>query len=221
MKSLFQLITVFLISVFASTLNAQKLEFGLQSGLNLSNTHVFNKDDFTDQTRIFYPLVLLNGHAYIGYKSESFWGFSFEPGFIQKGGLRKDVWITTENTMYQPQDVKYISNFIQLPVLTDVFFTDRFFISFGPEFSIFLNSKAKGEFLTFNSSAENDKFEVSGILSVNYSPFKFMDLGLRYNHGITSPSYLIWVDDFGNYVGRSKQFNQYFQFTLRFKKNWR
>ena len=95
MKSLFQLITVFLISVFASNLNAQKLEFGLQSGLNLSNTHIFNKDDFTDHDRIYYPLVLVNGNAYLGYKSESFWGFSFEPGFIQKGGLRKDVWIST------------------------------------------------------------------------------------------------------------------------------
>jgi len=221
MKSLFQLITVFLISIFASTLNAQKLEFGLQSGLNLSNTHIFNKEDFTDQNRIYYPLILINGNAYIGYKSNSFWGFSFEPGFIQKGGLRKDVRISMGNTIYQPQEVKYISNFIQLPILIDVFFTKRFFISFGPEFSIFLNSKAKGEFLTFDTSADHDKFEASGILSVNYSLFKFMDVGLRYNHNITSPSYLIWVDDLGNYVGRSKQYNQYIQFILRFKKNWR
>jgi len=220
MKSLFQLLIVLIISVFASALNAQKLEFGLQSGLNLSNTHIFNKDDFTDQNRIYYPLALVNGNAYIGYKSKSFWGFSFEPGFIQKGGLRKDVRISTGNTFYQPQEVKYISNFIQLPVLTDIFFSERFFISLGPEISLFLNSKAKGEFLTFDTSADHNKIEVSGILSINYSPFKFIDVGLRYNHGITSPSYLIWVDDLGNYVGRSKQYNQYVQFTLRFKKHW-
>lgn len=215
------LLTVIIILIFPSLLTAQRFHIGIQSGLNLSNLHVVKKEDFTDQKRVYYPLLLPNANAYLGYKSESFLGFSFEPGFIQKGGLQKDITIISEGVIYQPQDLRYISNFVQLPILADFYFTDRLSISIGPEFSILLSSKVKGEYSTFNTYDKHDKLEVSGILGINYSLVKFIDIGFRYNHGINSPSYLMWIDDLGNIIDFSKQYYQYIQFTLRFKKNWR
>jgi len=212
---------VIIILIFPSLLAAQRFQIGIQSSLNLSNTHVINKEDFTDQKRVYYPLLLPNVNAYLGYKSESFWGFSLEPGFIQKGGLQKDITIISEGTMYQSQDLRYISNFLQLPILADFYLTDRLSISIGPEFSFFLSSKAKGEHATFNTSDDHDQLEVSGIIGIKYSLLKFLEIGLRYNHGINSPSSLMWIDDFGSIVDFSKQYYQYSQFTLRIKKNWR
>ena len=123
--------------------------------------------------------------------------------------------------MYQSQDLRYISNFLQLPILADFYLTDRLSISIGPEFSFFLSSKAKGEHATFNTSDDHDQLEVSGIIGIKYSLLKFLEIGLRYNHGINSPSSLMWIDDFGSIVDFSKQYYQYSQFTLRIKKNWR
>lgn len=198
-------------------LKAQEIKFGVQTGLNLSNIHVTNKEEFTDENKVYSPVLLFNANGYIGFKSKSFWGLSIEPGYIQKGGLRKNQMVRSENVLYMPQDYKYLYSYIQLPVLLDLYFTKRLFFSVGPEFAYLINSKAKSKSFSFDLTDFHEKFEISGTIGLNYNLCKNIDMGLMYTHGITHSSLMLWKDEFGNTLGFSNQYNQYIQLKLRFK----
>jgi hypothetical protein len=217
MKKIAFILISFLVLNSGLILNAQELKFGVITGLNISRRHVTNISDFTDDSKIYSSLLMPNVNMYIGYKSKSFWGLSLEPGYIQKGGMRKNLEIRTEIFQYIPQDVKYISNYLQMPVLLDLYFTKKLFLSVGPEFAYLINSKAKSENFSFDITENFQKIEIAGVLGLNYSIFKFFDIGIQYNHGVTKSSILIWKDDFGNALGESNEYNQYFQFKIRFK----
>ena len=63
-----------------------------------------------------------------------------------------------------------------------------------------------------------DRFELSGLIGINYSLIENLDIGLRYNHGLTCISKLVFTDIMGNETGEHyNEYNQYFQFFLRFK----
>jgi hypothetical protein len=217
MKRVVTFLVTFLILISSSVLQAQKFQVGLQTGLDFSNKHISNKDDFTDEEKVYSPLTLFNVNAYLGFKSNSFWGLSIEPGFIRKGGQRNDLVLQVGDMLFAYQDVKYISDFIQLPLLVDFYITDNFFISIGPEFDLFLSSKAKSQDLSFDTSNDHDKLDISGGASVSYSITKNFDIRLLYNHSITSSSNMVWVDEIGCVSGTSKQYYQYIQLALRFK----
>jgi hypothetical protein len=198
-------------------LNAQDFKFGVMTGLNISRRHVTNTKKFSDDSKIYSSLLMPNVNMYIGYKSKTFWGLSLEPGYIQKGGLRKDFAVRIGNTSYIPQDVKYISNYIQLPVLLDLYFSNKVYISVGPEFAYLINSKAKSQIYSFDITENYQKIEMAGVIGLNYNILKCIDIGFQYNHGVTKSSTLIWQDDFGNALGFSNEYNQYFQFKIKFK----
>ena len=63
----------------------------------------------------------------------------------------------------------------------------------------------------------DNKLEISGILGLNYSLFKFLDLGVKYNHGIMHTTSITYTGDSGDEIGESKEYNQYWQFMVRFK----
>jgi len=217
MKKITFVLIIFLALNSGLILKAQELKFGVITGLNISRRQVTNIKDYTDESKIYYPLLMPNANMYIGYKSKSFWGLSFEPGYIQKGGLRKDFAVQIGNTSYIPQDVKYISNYIQMPVLLDLYFTKKLFISVGPEFAYLINSKVKSQIYSFDMTENFQKIEIAGVIGLNYNLIKCIDIGFQYNHGVTKSSTLWWVDDFGSLLGTSKEYNQYFQFKIRFK----
>jgi hypothetical protein len=221
MKRIVTLIVTFLILTSSSVIQAQKFKVGLQTGLDISNIHVANKSDFTDEKRVYSPLALFNVDAYLGFKSNSFWGLSIEPGFIRRGGQRRDIVLQTGDILYAHQDVRYISNFIQLPLLVDFYITDNLFVSIGPEFDLFLSSKEESQDLSFDTSDAHDKLDFSGGASISYSISKNFDIRLLYNHSITSSSFVDWTDESGSLVGSSKQYYQYFQLALRFKISMR
>ena len=61
------------------------------------------------------------------------------------------------------------------------------------------------------------RFELSGFIGINYNVIDNLDIGLRYNHGLTYTSKIIWINELGEETGVSKDYNQYFQLILRFK----
>lgn len=221
MKPTIFLIVTFLILTSASVLQAQKFYVGLQTGLDISTKHISNKDDFTEEKKIYSPLTMFNVNAYLGFKSNSFWGLSIEPGFIRKGGQRNDLTLQIDDMLFAYQDVKYISNFIQLPLMVDFYITDKLFLSVGPEFDLFLSSKQESQDLSFDTSGEHDKLDISAGASAGYSITKNFDVRLLYNHSIASSSNFYWFDGTGLMVGISKQYYQYIQLGLRFKTNLR
>ncbi|HNX67298.1 MAG TPA: porin family protein [Bacteroidales bacterium] len=215
MKSAILSLALLLSFIAIPDINAQTFRYGVQAGMNLCNPQVADKSDYTDG-RVFYPLVSFGVNGYFSIKSNSFWGLSVEPGFIRKGGTHHNIRIFTDGKLYSPQDFKYISNYIQLPLFADFYVTDKLYISAGPELAYHLNSKAKGEYLTEDISDNYKRLELSGSVRLTYSLLRNLDCALTYNHGLTSSSEIEWADELYNAIGISKVYNQYFQVLLRF-----
>lgn len=206
--NLLKLICLFLI--FSKSAFGQDFKFGLVGGFDVANSRLTKKPVTGGDTRVFYSIFSFNTNAYVGYKSASFWGISLEPGYIQKGGKLK-----YGNDYY---DVRVQMNYIQLPILADFYLGEKFSISVGPEFSYMINAKAKStDFSNDISGFYKKKFELSGIVGINYHFHKNFDIGLKYNHGLTYTSKVEWTDDNGIEIGQTKEYNQYFQCFVRFK----
>jgi len=201
--------TIFgLIILSGLNIYAQDFKFGLLAGFDVVNARLTNKPETEGDSRVFYPMISFNANGYVGFKSARFWGISCEPGFIQKGGVTKGV----------NNNIRIQLNYIQIPILFDFFIQDKIFISVGPELSYMINAKARSKDNSNDISDLYDKdFEVSGMIGINYNIIDKLDLGLRYNHGLTYISKIAWTNAIGEFQGESKEYNQYFQLVVRFK----
>lgn len=203
------LIIIGLVLNLGLKLQAQEIKFGYLSGLGVSNAHVTNKIENRKDYKVFHPVYSFNINGYFEYKISKTWGIEAEPGFIRKGG-------TVGGMNRYHSTIKMRLNYIQLPILANLYITKKFFVSIGPEFAYMINrqgnlpEKATG----FDDFKEN-AFEISGLMGLNYSIYKEVDIGFRYNHGLTNMSILKWTNGFGPVVGQSKVYNQYFQFIFR------
>lgn len=192
-------LTCFLLLLHTS-LFAQEFNYGIVGGLDIAKTRLLNIPDDNNSTQI-YPIAVFNINGHFGYKSAGFWGFSIEPGFIQKG------WKFKFNFNDEITEEKIKLNYIQIPFLADFYISNKFFISVGPELAYLINNK----FDVY------DNLELSAMAGINYSLHKNFDIGLRYNHGITSTSSIEWTDTTGLPIGESNEYNQYLQVFGRFK----
>jgi len=201
-----------LLLLFGLKLQAQDIKFGLLSGLVVTNDQVTNKIEIKNDYRVFYPMYSFNINGYIEYKISKIWGIAAEPGFIRKGGI-------VRFGIYRYMDIIQLQlNYVQLPILANLYCTNKLFVSLGPEFAYLINTKENlpSAATGFNYFKEN-AFEISGLIGLNYSISKKVDIGLRYNHGFTDISVLKWTTGFGPVIGQSKVYNQYFQAIIRFK----
>jgi len=199
------MLSIVLVCLSLMRIEAQNFKFGFVAGFVAANAHsISNPERYTDY-RVFYPMAALNVNGLIRYKkSDQNWGFSVEPGLIQKGGL---IHILDQKSRFR-------LNYFQLPVLAEIRLTDQLFLAAGPEFAYLLTSKGIGAFSQFKEKA----FEISGMVGLHYRITEALDIGLRYNHAITSNSVLTWSDETGQPVGQSEIYNQYIQLVFRFKK---
>ena len=200
--------------IFISMLNinAQNFKFGVLAGFDIANSQLINKPDVEGFTRMYYPMITFNVNGYAGYRSNRYWGFSIEPGFIQKGGvLKNDKDIEDDDTRFQ-------ANYIQMPILVDFYLTDKFFLSLGPEIACMVNARANSKNLSYDISNFYDHvLELSGLFGINYSIMKNIDLGIRYNHGLTHITKVGFTNETGEPLGEMKEYNQYFQLIVRCK----
>lgn len=195
-----------------SILHAQNFKFGLLTGFDIANARLTNKPDIEGDLRIYYPMISFNANGYIGFRSARFWGLSVEPGFIQKGGVQ------LMNKEDKKDDLKFKLNYIQIPILADFYLTNKLFISIGPELAYMLNAKVKSKDNSNDiSDIYDNDFEISGLIGINYNIIKKLDIALRYSHGLSYTMKIIWRGDFGDYLGKSKEYNQYFQLLVRLK----
>ncbi|MBP7508542.1 MAG: PorT family protein [Prolixibacteraceae bacterium] len=202
------LFAVGLIVISNLTAFSQNFKFGLIAGLDIANAHLTNKPEGFGDNQVYYPMIAYNFNGYIGYKKSELWGLSIEPGFIQKGGRQKS----------SDDYIRFNLNYLQLPILFDYYIVDKFYVSIGPELSYMINAKAKSK---DNSNDITDlydrRFELSGLVGINYRIIDKLDIGLRYNHGFTYTSKITWTDKFGESIGESKDYNQHFQLFVKLK----
>ena len=218
MKTLKILIITGLMLLPGLNLKAQNINYGFQAGYVYANAHVIKDNEYA--TRIFYPMHSFNINGYIEYRFQGVWGIAAEPGYIRKGSV-----VDPNTNNFSRFDLQF--NCIQLPILANLYLTERFFISFGPEFSFLINKDENSQHLgqefnyfKFNSFEEN-ALEVSGLIGVNYSISKKIDLGLRYNHSLANFSVVSWINPRyppgEGFMGNSNAYNQYIQFLFRYK----
>jgi Outer membrane protein beta-barrel domain len=200
-----------IISSTASRLYAQKFHFGILAGINMSNIHITQNTTSFFKNPVYKPISFFSLNGFLSLRTNTNWGISIEPGFIQKGANRGYI------TMYDPFEEKITFSYIQLPVLYDLYFTKKISLSIGPEFSYLVKSQEKNSDRTINTYDQRKKIEIAGIVGLDYNVFKYVDIGFRYNHAITSTTNL-WFDEFGNLIGQTKEYNRYFQLILRVKK---
>lgn len=204
MKKIPNLFLSVLILISANFVFAQDLKLGFIAGVDLTNIRFEkNNDYFNGSIPDFKHIISYNANGYIGYKSNSFWGLSFEPGYIKKGGDFTDF------------NSRYTFSYIQLPVLADLYISDKFFISIGPELGYLVKAKFENNDLSMDILDRCDnRFELSGLLGINYSIFKNTEIALRYSYGLTYTAKTFFSDNYGNQL---RQYNHYIQFILRFK----
>lgn len=197
---------------FLSTSLSQNISLGFQGGIGKANIHVTRNTIFLSEKQIYDPILSYSLNGYIGYRSKSFWGLSLEPGFIKKGGN------IVQETSYDQPDQKRELNYIQLPVLFDMYITKHLFLSVGAEFGYLIKAQTEYSNLSVNAYDLYNKYEVSGVAGIWYNLFDHFDFGLRFDRGLLNPTRVAWIDDYGNFTGQTTEYNQYFQLTIRVKK---
>lgn len=224
MKKLKILIITALLLHMGLNLQAQKINYGLFAGYVCANAHVIKSNEYA--TRLFYPMHSFNVNGFIEYRFPGAWGIAAEPGFIRKGGN-----VDGENYFLGSFDLRF--NYVQLPIISNLYCTDRFYISFGPEFAYLINKDGNlpslpDTFTPFEKKAyemftpfEENAFEISAMIGVNFSIINKIDVGLRYNHSLTRFSEVTWINHrypvgHGT-MGYSNVYNQYLQFIVRYK----
>jgi len=136
-----------------------------------------------------------NVNAYLAFKTKGLIGVSIEPGFMMKGATGK----SSIGNGYRSK-----LNYIQMPVFIDFYlFKEKLFFQLGPEVALLTNAKLNES----NGNGYYDKkFELSAMAGVNFNIIRMLDVGIRYNYGITTTT-----------DGEPKEFNNYIQLLLRLK----
>ena len=224
MKKLKILIITALLLQLGLNLQAQNINYGLLAGYVCANAHVIKSNEYA--TRLFYPMHSFNVNGFIEYRLPGTWSIVAEPGFIRKGGV-----VDGENHFLGNFELQLY--YVQLPIMANLYCTDRFYISFGPEFAYLINKDGnvpslpdtftpleKEAYKMFTPFEEN-AFEISGMIGVNYSIIKKIDIGIRYNHSLTQFSETNWINHRyppgHGIMGYSNVYNQYLQFIVRYK----
>lgn len=194
--------------LLALILNAQILELGLKTGFGIANTHITNLPETENHSDIFSPILSYSVNGTINYRSKGLLGVTLEPGIIQKG------WFSYKGNA---NENKITFQYLQLPVLSDFYVSDKLFFSIGPELKYLLNAKNKSDYGTEKITELNRKFELSGLIGCAYRIHNNLDIGLRYSHGLTQTSEKVfWVmDESDENPVKMKNYNQYLQIFMK------
>lgn len=152
-------------------LNAQKFTYGVQAGVDvvqLRSNGALAGVDVVQLRNNADPTVGCNINGYIAYRINDRLGFAVEPGYVDNGLISR-----TDFTL----DLigRYNDHYLQMPVLAEVYFFERLFISVGPEISYRLD----------HFVLDIDRTELSGLGRIQYRMFDKFDLGLGYSRGFT------------------------------------
>jgi outer membrane protein with beta-barrel domain len=200
-----------LIAFFIFKTNAQEFKLGVQIGIGLSDKRtVFKNSPFGPFDDNSMKKVSYNVNGYLGFKSKYFFGISLEPGFIQKGYHAPSI-----GSGFEAYNVNY--NYITSPVLADFYIGNSIVFSIGPEFSYLTKAIAKSESFSNSLLFGPPKFEVSGLIGIQFKIAQHMDTGIRYSRGFTPIYSISFTNDNGQPIdGELNEYNQYFSVFFRY-----
>lgn len=182
---------------------AQNLFFGLKYGLNVSKikTGATAEPTLTTKDYVGYNMAM-----WFSQKLKDDLRLNIEPGYITKG------------TSFEGEQFSYRFAYVDLPIMVEYFPVPKLSISAGPNFSYLLNAyKIEAGSKTDLMPYYNEAFEISAIGAIHYELTFFLDIGVRYNYGLTPISNVPLVADPPTATESGTQHNRFVQFALRFK----
>lgn len=205
MKQQSIVLILYLLLFTGHRLYSQEFKIGFLAGMDVSKIY-FRDLPGESSGYIIKPMLSYNLNAYFAYKSKGIFGASVEPGFIQKGYTQK----------LQAGNVSCHLNYLQMPFLADLWFTDKLYFSIGPEIAYLLSAKLKTQSDRGDISDLYSKYkvEISAISGLNYSINSNFNTGLRYSLGLSKIREVIYTDENGYLIATPGEYNQYLQLVI-------
>ncbi len=184
------------ISVFQTNSTAQDVKFGIVAGPSMS----------TFQSNFF------DGNFRFGFHA----GMMVEIGFTENWNLRSEIIYSQQGMVYKDQDAsqsqtkyKNHNNYIDVPVLLEYVFNDRFSGYIGPGLGFLLKAtniiKYPGIDETTDVTDTYNRIDVGFYLGAEYYIWEKFSLGLRFYSG------LMYVE-----TGADRKKNFHFQIPLSY-----
>jgi len=170
MKKVYLLFVVAALLISVSSVNAQKIKFGIKGGLNLASFYGENVGTDTKTG------------LYIG-------GF-LENKFSEKLSLQAELLYSEKGAVnYADCDFKFKFNYFTVPVVCKYYFADWIILQFGPQFGFNILSDFTDGNVTVDYeevSGENiNTFDFGLNLGAEVFVTKHIALNARYNFGLT------------------------------------
>lgn len=164
MKKILLLVAVLFVG---TSLFAQDVQFGAKGGLNFANW-IGDDADGTDMRTDIH----LGAFARFAINEN----IAFQPELVySRQGMKVDI---------NGSDVKFKSNYLNIPLLMRTKMADKFHAIFGPQVGIHLNSKADDGDVSVD--ADNMKgVDLALALGLEYDVADNVAIGLRYNWGLS------------------------------------
>lgn len=181
--------TLFVIisAMFMMSANAQKIQFGVRGGLNVSkeSDHILNVMD--------YGTIVIDTNFRPGLNIGGFINFPTGEKFALEAGASYSM-LGYKDKIYEMESsddyfyAKVLSHYITIPVAEKFYpFGSGMFFEFGPQFGFLLSKKATlndgAGYTPFGGSNRTFDFAILGGLGYRFADNFFMDA--RYIHGIT------------------------------------
>ena len=169
-----RLFLLLFITTSIHSLNAQDFYLGLKTGVGSS----FYKHDGSASDNLSTKILPNVALTYNYRFPESIFGMNIETGFSNRG-----IHINNENLDYR-------LNFVDLPIMLDIYPTDFIRLNVGGEMDYLASAKNRLNDGTKEDITDNfdQRTSFAALAGINLSMTYFMDLGLRYSYPITSIS---------------------------------
>ncbi|MEP7322220.1 MAG: porin family protein [Saprospiraceae bacterium] len=191
-------------------LSAQGFFKGIQIGIGGSNSmkHVpsVSKPDIH-----YSPVFSYQANVILGFSFYKF-GFSIEPGFIQKGYETKFKLNTPNQIIYKTH-----YDFVQLPILGQYKFNKKTSLAIGPELYYLLTAWNAENQQPRNVYTEIfDRFGLAGVISVQRDLSDRFNVGLRFGKGLTHFFSTEYSDQNGEVIGKFNESTMYLNALFRY-----
>lgn len=167
----FRLFTLGLFLFCTYSLQSQDYHLGLRLGYSEAALRATDEGGPGISNRQAFQIGFV--HAY--HKPDKNWGFSVEFGYLLKGAR-------VDNAA-----IDYRWHFLSMPVLIDIYPTEKLRIGIGPEFNYLHKGRNNvNDTTSFSLHGTYDRLEIAGVVSASYALDFFVDVGVRYSHGLNT-----------------------------------
>lgn len=224
-------LTIALLIVLKSTISieAQEIKYGFMAGLCLPNLSLRNvsKNESYSATSSLITTYHING--FVTLRSDSWWEVSIEPGFIMKGGHLNFRYTNNPDPFYYWVEKHY--SIVELPILWNAHLNQKFYLSTGLGFDYIAAIKNDQSWVAMGTNHSigtilpdiEKRFNCSAIVGISYDLSDLLDIGIRYQLGLTRLMRVDLIDainyPYSHPAAQSSIYSNCLQLSLKYKIN--